>query len=182
MRHEAATMNDIDLTHDEQVLYNRIVWDLEEMLARSYDEQQDVLDSADELVHLLQSRQAIPKIRLALFSDPNHNLAGKGKSPLQLLEQKGVTTRSAEFLKHLWFFIHGPRLPEELMDGVQRICAREVVATGDLVKEISSYIQVQFGKHHLGITAATEVEKLAHEIGYGRYAEQFRKAAVSAKR
>lgn len=175
-------MNDIDLTHEEQVLYNRIIWNTEEMIARSYDEQQDVLDSADELVHLLEERKAIPRIRLDLFSKPELNLAGRGKSPLQVLEQKGVTTRSVDFLKHLWFFIHGPRLPEELILGVQRISKREVVTTGDLVKEISNFIRGQFEKHRLGAAAATEVEKLAHEIGYGRYAEQFRKAALSAKR
>lgn len=175
-------MNDIELSHEEEVLYNRIIWDSQELVARTPEEQEDVLSSADELVHRLRQRGVIPRIRLDLFSNPELNLAGRGKSPLQALEQKGVTTRNAEFLRHLWFFIHGPRLPQELIEGVQRIAAREVVTTGDLVKEIGEYIQKQFEKHRFGVAAATEVEKLAHEIGYGRYADQFRKAALGAKR
>lgn len=175
-------MNDIELTHDEQVLYNRIIWDSEEMIARTTDEQQDVVNSADELAHLLRARGAIPRIRLDLFSNPDLNLAGRGKSPLQVLEQKGATTRSTEFLRHLWYFIHGPRLPEETISGVERIVSKEIGATSELVKELGEFIQRQVEKHCLGTAAATEVEKLSHEVGYGRYAEQLRKAALSAKR
>lgn len=175
-------MNDIELTHDEQVLYNRIIWDSEEMIARSSEEQEDVLHSADELARLLKERGAIPRIRLDLFSNPDLNLAGRGKSPLQVLEQKGATTRSFEFLRHLWFFIHGPRLPEETISGVERIVGKEVGATSELVKEIGEFIRRQFEKYKLGTAAATEVEKLSHELGYGKYSEQLRKAALSGKK
>jgi hypothetical protein len=174
-------MYDIDLNHDEEFLYNHIVWDSSALLARTSDEQEEAFAAAAELAQLLFDRKAIPKIRLDMFSNPDLNLAGRGKSPLQLLEQNHVTTRHPAFLKHLWFFIHGPKLPVETIEGAKKIADDDNRAFGDALKQLLEFVSEQSKKHHFGASDATECEKLAHELGWGRHADQFRKASLSAK-
>lgn len=172
-------MYDIELTHDEEFLYNHIIWDSSELLARSEDEREEAAAAASELANLLLARKAIPPIRLDMFSNPDLNLAGRGKSPLQLLEQNHATTRHPSFLKHLWFFIHGPKLPTETLRGAQQIVDDDQVL-GDMLKRLLEFVSLQSKKHHFSSSDATECEKMAHELGWGRHADQFRKASLNS--
>ncbi len=174
-------MYDIDLNHDEEFLYNHIVWDTSELMARTSDEQEEACAAAADLAQLLFARKAIPKIRLDMFSNPELNLAGRGKSPLQLLEQNHATTRHPTFLKHLWFFILGPKLPAETIEGAKKIANDDNRALGDAMKRLLDFVTEQSKKHRFSASDATECEKLAHELGWGRHADQFRKASLSAK-
>lgn len=175
-------MIEVDLTHEEQRAYNRIFWNTQDLVARSPEEQDDSFASAEELAGLLYNRMAIPRVRLDLFSNPELNLAGPGKSPLQSLQSSGMTTRDPAFLKHLHYFIHGPCLPEETIQGSEQIMHEEGNSIGEGKTRQLDFIRQQVRKHHLSAAAATEFEKLAHEIGMGRHADEFRKAALSAKR
>jgi hypothetical protein len=175
-------MIEVDLTHDEQLAYNRILWNAQDLIARTKEEQEDSLASAEELAQLLYTRMAIPQVRLDLFSKPELNLAGPGKSPLQALQSSGATTHDPAFLRHLHYFIHGPNLPAETIRGIEQILHEEGRSIGEGKARHLEFVRQQVRKHNLGAAAATEFEKLAHEIGLGRYAEEFRKAALSAKR
>lgn len=76
--------------------------------------------AAAPLADSILSRKAVPEIRRRYFTDPDLNI-GLKKSRKEVFEANG-TKRNAilkhpHFLKFLEYFIYGPQLPEEVIDG-----------------------------------------------------------------
>lgn len=73
------------------------------------------------LMDLLLERKAIPEVRLRYFADPEYDGAGRGRSYDEVFRRNGNRSRKEifehpHFLEHLRYFLHGPRLPDLVIE------------------------------------------------------------------
>ncbi len=134
-------------------------------------EWKDVADAMQWLFQSLLHRDAIPRIRLQMFEDPD--LAElRGKSPKQAFEENGVRgdaiTRHWDFKPYLDHFIHGPRLPKDIVDGLVRILNDDCGTSGMVMKQYECFARDSVRRHRLNRhSGAREFHRLAVEIGMG---------------
>ena len=76
--------------------------------------------AAVSLTRSLLERNAIPKVRLRYFTDPELNIGGHKKSRRDAFEVRGIKGdaifQHPNFLRYLKYFITGPDLPTETVD------------------------------------------------------------------
>lgn len=73
---------------------------------------------AAQLMELFLQRKAIPRHRIAYFTDPQHNSGGRGSSRQQQFQRNmhsGEMFEHPHFLAYLRYFIHGPDLPDAVI-------------------------------------------------------------------
>lgn len=146
----------------------------------------EVADAMEALTDSLLERNAVPVVRLQLFSDPE--FAEKGtKSRQQVFELNGTSGREIfrhpHFIEYLRHFINGPNLPKPAIEGLCQIL-NDDHGTSDMVMD-------QYRKHarssvrEFGLNpsdAGTEFFRLGVEIGMELYdARTLRDAARSTR-
>ena len=119
------------------------------------------LKASGRLMQSLLERNAIPKVRIKYFTQPEYNLPTSRKSRQQVFEHNGNSgSRIFEdpaFLKYLKYFIHGADLPAELKVGLQA-AKTNADYENEFVDEAYSIVK----RHRPAI--AIEDEVLAEEI------------------
>ena len=105
---------DIALTDAEREFLSKIAFD-----SSVHHEMQASIEPMAALAESLLDRRAIPEVRLLYFTDPERNPQGRGKSWQQIFEKNGTAgdevLSHASFLKFLYYFVHGPKLPEPII-------------------------------------------------------------------
>jgi hypothetical protein len=120
---EVPEPSPIELTEEEQVLFQRIAFHPEQS---SFHEQLRASSPlACDLMRSLLNRNAIPEIRKKYFTDPSLNIKGHGKSRMEVFEGNGTCGedifRHGNFLKYLEYFIKGPDLPPETISRFRQV-------------------------------------------------------------
>ena len=162
-------MGPIELTDTERQLWNEIYF-VPPTGGVDYDKLRASIEPAHELTRSLVDREAIPKIRLRYFTDPELNVGGHGKSRMQVFEHNGTTGddifRHPHFHRYLRYFVKGPDLPprtitafEVLIDGCGMITSGDCEAFCDLARRQAKSIDLP--RRY----AAEEFFKLSLELG-----------------
>jgi hypothetical protein len=106
------------LTPEEEALVARI--DFGGSTLRTSEDIERNGATAAALMKSLSARNAIPEVRLRYFTDPDCLVGGRGRSRKELLERNGSRgkeiSRHLEFLSYLHYFMHGPSLPQSIVD------------------------------------------------------------------
>lgn len=172
----------IELTKAEQDLFDQIEWNSKIWLR--WDQEQQILnfERVGQLSESLIRRKAIPKIRGDVWSKPDMNPGGRGKSRQEVFESNGChgteIIRHPHFMPHLRYFILGPDLPP---DTIKRF-AEAVDDLGADVDSITRFVRNEVRTRGLrNDRADDEFFKLAHELGHPEYADSVRNAAHSVR-
>lgn len=179
----------VEMTDDELALFNSIIWDEEELIKREYEERIEQLEKIGQLATSLLERGAIPEVRLQYFLDPEMNIGGRGKSRKDVFEMNGTRGNDIlshpHFIKYLKYFIHGPGLPNSIIEGFCRIIEEDAGTSGDLLNEVSAFVRKEVRSHRRRFdpskVMANQFFQLANEIGVNHLAESVRKAAMSVR-
>lgn len=176
----------VELTADEQELYNSICWNLAVLSNQSYEHRKAVFTAMGKLARLLLDRRAIPKVRIDYFTDPEFNIGGHGKSRKQIFEKNGKRGQAflehPDFMKHLRYFIHGPDLPPDTVREFCRIIDEDHGTSGMVLDQLKAFVRKEVREKRMEPSeAAEEFFKLAHEVGQTFEAETIRSAAKSVK-
>ncbi len=170
----------VTLTDAEQALYAKLA-DLD---ANEHGARLAALQAAADLTRSLRDRNAIPQVRVLWFTDPAHNIGGRGKSRLQVFEGNG--TRGAailshpHFVKHLRYFIEGPALPPAVIGAFGAGVADCGTITSGDTKPLCDLARKLARQH--GARDHEEFFKLALECGLDLgLAEAIRKAVQQIK-
>ena len=78
----------VKMNAEEQALFDGICWDSHEL--GKIGDKFSHLDRMAELAESLFKRNAIPKVRLAYFIEPEMNVGGHGRSCQQVFEKNGT--------------------------------------------------------------------------------------------
>jgi len=140
--------------------------------------------AASRLMKSLGNRRAIPKIRIRDFTEPYPG--GHGKSHQDRFEEKGcqgdAIFEHPHFVAYLRYFIDGPALPVNTIEGFRQILIEDVGTSGMVMNQLRKFVRAEVRK--LGLdrtTAREEFLRLAKEADY-RYPDTIREAAGSAGR
>lgn len=173
---------DIALTDRERELFDEIRFH-----SNRHDEIRASIMPMVALYQSLFKRDAIPKVRLRYFTDPERNPGGRGNSHQDVFERNG--TSGAEilahpnFMKYLQYFVCGPNLPPEVINEFKEAANFSGHLTGgdivDLIPKARSTVRLaQLDPHE----ASDEFHKLALECGaMPSSAESIRNAVRSVK-
>ena len=175
----------VRLNAEERALFDEICWKSHE-LGKMGDTFAH-LDKMAELAESLFKRNAIPRVRLAYFTEPEMNVGGHGRSRKQVFEKNGTSGpaifRHPHFMAYLRYFICGPDLPLGTIEGFCKIIDDDAGTSGMILDQIRTYVRKEVrGKGLNPRHAAEEFFKLACEIGEPSLAENARSAARTAKR
>ena len=166
-------------------LSDSICWDRRSLQKCEWEERQCHRERIGELTESLLIREAIPRCRLAYFTDPALNVGGHGKSRKQVFERTGPSGadmfRDGNFMPYLRYFIDGPELPKPVIDGFCKVVEEDWGTSGMVLDQVMGYVRRQVRQERLGSDAHEEFFKLAHEINRSDLAEPVRKAALSAR-
>lgn len=160
MKYEAP--QSIDLTDSEAELYSRIT----ETPREGWD---DIAEAMEALVSSLRDRNAVPEVRLRLFSDPDHAETGS-RSPQQIFESNGTSgndiSRHPHFVPYLRHYVRGPDLPRPAIDGLCKILNDDRGTSGMIMDQHRAYARSCVRTYGLDPSkAATEFFRLGVEIG-----------------
>jgi len=176
----------IELTAEEQALYDSIRWENDDWLRWEYDERIAMLENVKKLSESLIHRQAIPKVRLDYFTDPKMNLGSRGKSYKQNFENNGTTgkeiLRHPNFMPYLWYFINGPRLPKRTIEGFYQILEEDRGTSGMILNQLCAFVRKAMRDQQLPHDAPDEFAKLAFDIDQSHLADSVRKAAMNVRK
>lgn len=140
----------------------------------------------EPLFDSLSDRDAIPEIRISIFSDPNYAEVGK-KAPLQVFESNGCCgreiLRSPYFVEYLYYFIEGPNLPKPVITGLCNLLSGFIGSSGMEISECKRYAKSAVREAGLEPgKAATEFFRLGVELGLPPWQyNALRNAALSAR-
>ena len=108
----------VALSPEERVLFEQI--NFEPSLSDGRGAVRTSCAAAVSLTRSLLERNAIPKVRLRYFTDPELNIGGHKKSRRDAFEVRGIKGdaifQHPNFLRYLKYFITGPDLPTETVD------------------------------------------------------------------
>lgn len=161
----------IALTIEEQSLLDQVTFDYDEQ------EHQDVDANGAAVAGLmgaLLDRRAIADHRWRVFTDPDFNPTGRGRSNQRIFEKNGsgghAMFRHPHFLPYLAYFLRGPDLPErfqaEFSHAVDRMAP---ITSGDLAP-LGKLARKLVRDHGLGAAEARdEVFRLALDCGLGAW-------------
>lgn len=173
---------DLVLTGEEQELFSSIKFDW-----NSHDELRGSLEPMALLTKSLLERGAIPKVRIAYFTDPEFNPGGRGKSRQRVFENNGTCgheiIRHPHFMKHLEYFLCGPKLPVVAIDNFKKKALSSGYLTGSDINDLTPFARSCVREHRLDPhNAADEFFKLAVECGARpAYADNVRKSVRAIK-
>jgi len=183
-------MNEIQIVRlkkKEQVLFDAICWDLDELRRKDYQDRIACFEKMGQLAESLFARDAIPNARVEWFTNPKINAGGHGKSRRQVFEKNGTTGRDIlrhpHFMEYLRYFMNGPDLPKDTIRGFCQIIEDDRGTSGMVLDQIRAYVRREVRDKGLNPShAADEFFKLAHEIGEPTLAASVRAASKSANR
>jgi len=169
------------LTFEEEALLAGLTFDYEDLRDRDPDANGE---AALALTRSLLERRAIPDHRWRVFSDPDFNPGGRGRSNQQIFERNGcggeAICRHPHYLPYLDYFLHGADLPDsfttafgEAVDRMAPITSGDLTPLGKLARKLV--------RAH-GLTSAStrdEVFRLALDKGLGAWQAAFVRTAVS---
>ena len=175
----------VKMNAQEQALFDGICWAPGQM--KEGDDKSDHLEKMAELAESLFKRNAVPKVRLAYFTDPKMNIGGHGRSRKQVFEKNGTSGRDIlrhpHFMAYLRYFICGPDLPPDTIQGFCKIIEDDTGTSGEMLDQINAFVRKEVRDKGLNFKhAAEEFFKLAHEVGEPTLAESVRYAAKTARR
>ena len=159
-------MPDIALTDAERELLKKIAFD-----SSVYEELRASIEPMAALAESLLDRRAVPEVRLLYFTDPERNRKGRGRSWQQIFEANGTAGDEVlahpNFLRFLYYFVHGPKLPEPIVRAFKTAAA---LSGGRLsshdVKELTPKAKTAVKSERMEPrSAAEEFHKLALEYG-----------------
>lgn len=170
------------LTKKEQELYAGIKWGSHEYAVVKENGRRSVA-----LMRSLIGREEIPPIRQRYFLDPALNIGSMKCSRREVFQRNGRQTDEEiiahpHFLKYLRYFVEGPRLPRNVIEGFREIVA-DSLSDGDAlctyVRSAARDLQAPMGVDQCG----EEFFKLALECELDvRYARDVRNAARARTR
>ncbi|WP_152972388.1 hypothetical protein [Pseudomonas sp. RIT-PI-o] len=175
--------SDIILTKEEQVLFLSIKFNW-----KSHEELHHSLEPMRLLAESLLERGAIPAVRISYFTDPDFNPGGRGKSRKEIFERNGTSGNEIlchpHFLKHLEYFVCGPKLPALAMETFKRETLCSGYLSGGDINDLTPFARSCVRTNGLDPhTAAEEFFKLAIECGaLPTYAETVRKSVRAIKK
>lgn len=133
--------------------------------------------AASELFKSLQTRHAIPPARLDYFIKPFPG--GRGKSHRDFFARGESLFEDPNFVSYLRYFIEGPALPTNTIEGFRRILIDNLGATGMVMNQLCAFVRQETRRLRLERhTAREEFWKLAQEVAYP-HADAVRNAAAS---
>ena len=144
-----------------------------------------IADAMESLFKSLIDRNAIPGIRLSIFSDPG--LAEKGsKSPKQVFESNGTMgddiCRHPRFIEHLRHFVEGPDLPVDAISGFCKVLNDDDGTSGMILDELCRFVRSCVRDYGLDRrSAARGFYKLAVELDIDYDPHVIRAAALSTR-
>ena len=170
----------IDLTNDESKLSQRIPNSINPNM-----EWKPIADAMESLFKSLIKRNAIPEIRLRIFSDPEYAEVHK-KSPKQIFESNGTIGdeifRHPHFIKHIRYFINGPDLPDDVINGFCIILNEDAGTSGEIIDQLQRYTRACIRKYGIDRhSAASNFYKLAVELEIDHDPYSIRSAAMSTR-
>jgi hypothetical protein len=172
----------IKLTSKEIQLYDRIP-----KHPHQGDERWDVTaDAMEELFVSLIKRNVIPEVRLRLFCDPDYAEKGK-KSPKQIFEANGTSGndiyRHPHFKKYLHYFITGPALPPNAIDGFCKILNDDEDSSGIVLDQLCKHARSMVRKFGFSTdSAGTDFFRLGIEVGMDIVSAKMLRDAVKTTR
>lgn len=175
----------VELTPDELSLYNKIPF-TKSGTKLSHEDSLVGSGASIQLVHSLSQRKAIPEIRLQYFRDPTYNTHSK-KSHKEIFESNGTRgdaiCRHPHFWPFLYYFIHGPDLPEETKEKFIDIVSGVENISGSDMPGLRVFVRAETRKYGLAPDAASEeFYKLALECGIGEgYARLLRNHVLATR-
>ncbi len=169
----------IELTREEQRLYDSIEWDEAAWSQWDTDSLVAMFDRAGMLTEKLLNRQAAPRIRVEWFTNPKWNVERRWRSRQEALDSKGnagpEVYRHCGFLSCLWYLIHGPRLPRPTINGFELVL-QEHGNSEKAIDEICVFVRREVQRRRL-TESADEFMKLAIECGQSDFALAVRTTA-----
>lgn len=182
-----AEIQVVELNAEERALYDSICWDLDELSRKDYGERVNHLERMGQLAESLLERAAIPRVRVAYFTDPAMSVGGHGTSRKEVFERNGTSGRDIfrhpHFTGYLRYFIHGPDLPKATIHGFCEIIEDDAGTSGEVLDQVRAFVRKEVRDR--GLTpgrAADEFFKLAHEIDKPDLAESVRAAAKQVRK
>lgn len=177
--------NSIGLTAAEQALYDSISWNDDLSTNEPAASQTALLEHVGQLAESLILRGAIPPVRLEWFSNPKWNVGRRWRSRQAAIESAGVQGRDVyrhrDFVNCLWYFIHGPRLPETTIKGFVLIVQEHAGAAEELRKRACAFVRGEVQRRRLH-GSGEEFLKLALECGQEELALAMRLTAMTQEK
>lgn len=170
----------VELTDDETKLYELLLPDSPD----TSTEWTPIADAMEALFKSLIERNAIPKMRLHIFDDPKY-AETRNKSPKQIFEANGTSGyriyRHQHFIEYLHYFINGPDLPADVINGFCKILNDDAGTSGMILDQLRRFVRSCIREHGLDRrSAASNFYKLAIELGMNRnLSRSIRTAAMS---
>ena len=166
---EMSKICKVKLDGKEQELADAICWDLNQLNKLDYNKRIQIFENMGQLAESLLGRSAVPSQRIKYLTDPEMFIGGYGKSRKDVFERNGIVGREIfhhpDFMKYLTYFMNGPDLPEETIDGFCRIIEEDRGTSGEVLDQIMAYVRKEIRERHLSKhVVAEEFFKLAYEI------------------
>jgi len=144
-----------------------------------------IANAMESLFKSLIERNAIPEIRLRIFTDPKY-AETRNKSPKQIFESNGTCGdeiyRHPHFIKHLRYFINGPDLPEAVINGFCKILNDDAGTSGEILDQLHRFVRSCVREYGLDRhSAASNFFKLAIELEIDHDPYGIRTAAMSTR-
>ncbi len=163
-------MPSVELTDGEKLLLKEIDFSPESFDKHDAEYWKRVGIFSERLMDSLLARQAISKVRLKYFADPEFNVGGRGSSRLQIFERNGTRGKAVYrhplFLKYLKYFLYGPELPAGFMSNFEAEVKRCGWITSGDIGPLAKLAKALTRSHGLeGREIAEEVYKLALDCG-----------------
>ena len=138
--------------------------------------------AARSLLKSLQNRAVIPQARVRDFTDPFPG--GRGKSHKDVFEKNGcrgdAIAQHPHFVSYLRYFIDGPALPAETIEGFRKIMVEDTGTSNMVMDQLRKFVRAETRRLKLERDVAREeFWRLAQEVEYPQ-AATMREAAASA--
>jgi hypothetical protein len=164
---QSEYIKEIELTQAEATLYKKLI-----QKNRIQDSliDENLSEIMMYLFILIQRRNAIPEIRMVIFTDPDY-AEHKKNSPKKYFENKGLygsnMLRHPDFLQYLKYFISGPDLPKKFIARFCESLEKESELGFKISQGFLKTLQISIRRFNLSIhQCSTEVFRLALEIGF----------------
>jgi hypothetical protein len=172
---EVTMFNAVELTDEEKALEQQVRWEEPDSIN---------LEAMGKLAESLFGRKAVSPVRLDYFTKPEMNIGGHRKSRAEVFEDNGTTVkaifRHGNFARHLRYFIFGPNLPDDTIQGFRKIIGDDEGTSGELLNQITAFVRSEVRQKRLS-GRHEEFFKLAHELEKPEWAEPVRSAAMSVR-
>jgi len=174
----------INLTEKEEELLAKIPSYNE--LANSsleYEEWQEAANAMEELFNSLNERNAIPELRLKIFTEAEYAEKGR-KSVKEEFESNGTKGRDilrhGHFTEFIDYFVNGPILPKHLIEGFCKLANDYFTQPEELRRFVRGGLKESSLTHY---SVPTQIFRLAVECNLQIYtAKTLRSEALAAIR